>query len=61
MKWNKTEGEYSVGFRVQISSKQIGDLLEKYSNNHDISLNYPPFMKGEKEIRLLLEGKTTVS
>ena len=38
-KWSKTAGEYSMGFKVQRISKQIGDPLEKYSNNCDISLN----------------------
>ena len=38
-KWSKTEGEYSMGFKVQTNSKQISVLLEKYSNNHDILPN----------------------
>ena len=48
-------------FKVQTSSKQIGDTLEKYCNNCDISLNWPLFMKGEKEIRLSLERKKNVN
>ena len=60
-KWSKTADEYFMQFKVQTSSKQIGDTLEKYCNNCDISLNWPLFMKGEKEIRLVLEGKKNVS
>ena len=35
-KWIKTVGEYSMGFKVQTISEQIGVPFEKYSNNHDI-------------------------
>ena len=38
-KWNETVGEYSMGFKVQTSSEQIGVPLDKYSSNHDISPN----------------------
>ena len=38
-KWSKTAGEYSTAFKVQTSREQIGDPLEEYHNNHDISLN----------------------
>ena len=38
-KWSKTVGEYSMGFKVQTSSEQIGVPLDKYSSNHDISPN----------------------
>ena len=37
-KWSRTAGEYSMGFKVQISSEQKGVPLEKYSNNHDTQL-----------------------
>ena len=39
MEWIMTAGEYSVGFKVPTCRAQIGDSLEKYSNNHDISSN----------------------
>ena len=35
--------------------------MEKYSNNSDISPNYPFFIKSEKEIRFVLEGRKNVS
>ena len=38
-KWNEIVGEYSMGFKVQISSEQIRVPLENYSNNHGISPN----------------------
>ena len=47
-KWSKTVGEYSMGFKVQTSSEQIGVVLGKYGNNCDISPNEPLFIKGEK-------------
>ena len=57
MKWSKTEGEYSMQFKVPTYREPIGDPLEKYSNNCDISPTQPLFIKGEKEIRLFVEGK----
>ena len=48
-------------FKVQTSSKQMSVLLEKYRNNCDISPNQPLFIKGEKKLRLLLEGKKNVN
>ena len=39
VKWSKTVGEYSMGPKAQTTSEQRGDPLEKYSNNHYISLN----------------------
>ena len=46
-----------MGFNVPTSREQIRDPLEKYSNNCDISPTQPLFIKGEKEIRLFVEGK----
>ena len=57
LKWMKTVGEYSMEFKLLTGKEQIGDPLEKYSNNHDISPNLPLFIEGEKEVRLLLEGE----
>ena len=42
-------------FKVPAIREEIGDFLEPYSVNCDISPNLPLFTKGEKEIRLLLE------
>ena len=53
-KGSKKGGENSMGFKVPTSREQIGDPLDKYSDKHDISPNQPLFVKGEKEIRLLL-------
>ena len=50
-----------MGFKVPASREEIGDSLDKYSNNFDISPNKPVFIKGEREMRLLLEGKMIVS
>ena len=36
-KWVKAVGEYSMGFKVPTSREEIGDPLDKYSINHDIS------------------------
>ena len=44
-------------FKVPASREEIGDSLDKCSVNCDISPNLPLFTKGEKEIRLLLEGE----
>ena len=38
-RWSKTAGEYSMGFKVERSSEQIGGPLEKHSNNCNISPN----------------------
>ena len=56
-KWSETVGLYSMGFKVQTNSEQIGVPLKKYGNNCEILPNWPLSIKGEKEIRLLLEGK----
>ena len=56
-----TVGEYSMGFKVPASREETGDSLDKYSVDHDISPNEPLFIKGEREIRLLLEGRRIVS
>ena len=47
VKWIKSE-EYSMGFKVPARREKIGDPLENYCNNHDISPNQPLFIKGEK-------------
>ena len=52
-KWIKTAGEYLMGFKVPTHKEAIGDPLDKYSINPDISPQ-PLFIKGEREIRLLL-------
>ena len=54
------EGEHFMGFKVPASREEIGDSLDKYSINCDISPNYQLFIKGEGEIRLLLEGRMIV-
>ena len=46
-----------MGFKVPTLKEEIGDPLDKYSVNLDISPNQPVFRKGGKNIRLLLEGK----
>ena len=56
-----TVREYSMGFKVPISREEIGESFGKCSVNRDISLNYPLFIKGEKEIRLFLEGRSIVA
>ena len=38
-KCSKTRGENSMGFKVQTNNVQIEVPLEKYRNNHGISLN----------------------
>ena len=38
-KWSETVGEYSMGFKVQTNSEQVGVPLENYRNNHGISPN----------------------
>ena len=50
-----------MGFKVPTSREDIGDPLDKYSINHGISPNYSLFIKGEKEVRLLLEGRSIMS
>ena len=44
-----------MGFKVRTSREQIGYPLKKYNDNCDISPKEPLFIKGEKEIRLMLE------
>ena len=43
----------SILWDLNTNSEQLGILLENYSNNHGILPNYPLFIKGGKEIRLL--------
>ena len=50
-----------MGFNVTSSRKQIKNPLEKYCDNRDISSNWPLLIKGEKEIKFLLEGRRNVS
>ena len=50
-----------MGFKVATSSEHIGDSLDKFGINYDISPNYPLFIKGERKIRLLLTGRRIVS
>ena len=50
-----------MGFKVPASREEIGDSLVKYSLNCDLSPNQPLFIKGGREMRLLLEGRMTVS
>ena len=38
-KWIKRVGEYFMGFKVPTSREEIGDSLDKYSVNCDISPN----------------------
>ena len=35
--------EHSVGFKVSTSGEQIGDPLDKYNNNYDISIRLAIF------------------
>ena len=49
-----------MGFKLPGSREEIGDSLYKDSVNCDISPNYPLCIKGEREIRLLLEGRMVV-
>ena len=50
-----------MGFKVPANREEIGDSLDKYSVNCDISPNFPLFIKGEREKRLLLEGRRIVN
>ena len=50
-----------MGFKVPGSREEIGDSLDKYSVNCDISPNLPLFIKGERVIRLLLKRRRIVS
>ena len=43
-------------FKVLTCREEIGDPLDMYSVNHDISPNEPLFRKGRKKMRLLLGG-----
>ena len=49
-----------MGFKVPASIEEVGDSLDKYSINCDISPNYPLFIEGEREIRLLLEERRMI-
>ena len=46
-----------MGLKVSASGEEIGDCLDKYSINCDISPSQPLFIKGEREIRLLFRGE----
>ena len=37
MKWFKTAGVYSIIFKVPALREEIGDPLDIYSVNHDVS------------------------
>ena len=50
-----------MGFKVPTSREEIGYILDKYSISHEILPNKLLLIKGEKEIRLLLEGRRIVS
>ena len=50
-----------MGFKVPANGEEIGDSWDKYSVNSDISPNYPLFITDDRDIRLLLEGRMTVS
>ena len=50
-----------MGFKVPASREEIGDSLDKYSVNCNISPSRPLFIKGEREIRLLLEESVNMS
>ena len=50
-----------MGFKRPTQREEIGDRLGKYRVNCDISPNFPLFIKGEREKRLLLEGRMIVS
>ena len=50
-----------MGFKVPASREEIGYSLDKYSIDRDISPNQPLFIKGEREVRFLLEGRRIVS
>ena len=53
-KWFKTTGVYSMIFKVPALREEIGDPLDMYSVNCDISTNWPLFRKGGNKLRLLL-------
>ena len=56
-KWNETVGEYSMGFKVQTNSEQLGVPLEN-SNNRGASPNQPLlFIEGRKKMSLISGGK----
>ena len=38
-KWFKTEGVYTINFKVPTHKEEIADPLDMYSVNYDISLN----------------------
>ena len=44
-------------FKVPTGREEMGDPLDMYSVNHDMSLKQPLFRKGGEKIRLLLGGK----
>ena len=55
-KWFKTAGVYYIVFKVPTGRVEIGDPLDMYSVNCDISPNLPLFRKGGKKVRLLSLG-----
>ena len=52
----KTAGVYSMIFKVSSHRGEIGDALDMYSVNCDISTNWPLFRNGGNKLRLLLVG-----
>ena len=50
-------GVYSMVFKVPTHGEEIGDPLDMYRVNCDISPNYQLFRKGGKRIRLVRGGK----
>ena len=57
----KIAGVYSRRFKVLTHREETEDPLDKYTINRDISPNQTLFIKGGKEIRLLLEAGRIVS
>ena len=54
-------GVYSMAFNIPTLRLEIGEPLDNYIVNHDISPTYRHFRRGGKKIRLLLEGGRIVS
>ena len=46
-----------MGFKVLKSREEIGNSLDKYSINCDISPNQPFFINGEKTDKTLVRGE----
>ena len=47
--------------KVPTHREEVGEPLDNYIVNHDISPTYRHFRRGGKKIRLLLEGGRIVS